>query len=114
MRANWPTIKDGLATGIVLAIAIALIDHFLGRSLLISSGWVFIAGIAMCLLSSVWAFAGYRSPPGLLGIWSGEAEVYPSAGRTFWLDRLISTHNVWLIAGLVMILISLIPPLISR
>ena len=58
-----------------------------------------------------------RRPPrtwGLIGLWTGNVEVYPSAEPdSLWLDRFINARNVWLVAGLTMIAISFLPPFLG-
>jgi hypothetical protein len=108
-----PTLKaslaDGLATALVALIAIGLGCVVWGLHVLKCSEMTFLAGGALIVLSAVWAAAGYSSPPGALSVWRGTAQVWPEPvgrRRLIWLDRFISPHNVWLTAGLWLIVLA--------
>ncbi len=114
MRDVWPSVKDGLVTGAVLAGLLTLPCPLLGRPLGECGGWIFQIGALLALLSAVWTIIGYDSPPGLVGLWSGKVEVYPTANEdSLWLDRFICPRNVWLVAGMLMTLIAFLPPFLG-
>ena len=111
MRTAWQSVKDGLVTGVVLAVVMTLPCPVLGRAVPACGAWIFPSGAVIASASALWAVAGYRSPPGLLGLLLGNVEIYPSAGKdSLWIDRFISPRNVWLVAGLTMIAITFLPP----
>ena len=97
-------LADGLVTGLAVTAVVWTVCRLLGMPGPRSSEIVFLAGALLVILSSLWAIAGYESPPGVLSILSGRAEVYPSAspGR-LWVDRFVHVRNVWLTAGFVAI-----------
>jgi hypothetical protein len=98
---------DGLVTGIALSTAVFAACKLTGRSGTNCTEWLFYAGTLCILAASVWAAAGYHSPPGILSVLRGDAEVYPSAQPgSLWIDRFIQPGNVWVIAGLVTVLLS--------
>jgi hypothetical protein len=100
-------LADGFVTGIAVTAAIWALCGVLGFTTSRTSEIVFLTGALLALLSSLWALAGYRSPPGVLALIKGTAEVYPTAERGgFWIDRFIHVHNVWLTAGVVAVLAS--------
>ncbi len=100
-------LADGIASGLALAGLAGGGCSVLGASVGRCSEWLFAGGVAMMLLSSLWALAGYGSPPGVISVFKGDAEVYPSAPpESLWVDRFVNVTNVWLTAGAVMVAIS--------
>ncbi len=114
MRAQLVPVKDGIVTGAAIALLLSLPCRVLGTELPKCGEWVFLVGVAMVFLSGLWTVVGYYSPPGILGLLSGDVEIYPSANEdSLWIDRFISPRNVWLLAGLTMILVAFLPPFLG-
>jgi hypothetical protein len=103
------SLADGAVTGLAFTAAVQAGCAVLGTAPVRCSEYVFLGGGLLAVLSSVWALAGYSSPPGVVSLLSGSAEVYPPPpdGR-LWLDRFLHPGNVWLIAGLVAVAASFV------
>lgn len=100
---------DGLVTGLTATAVVWTACRLLGLPGPRSSEIVFLAGGLLVMLSSLWALAGYESPPGVLAIFSGQAEVYPSAPPgSLWVDRFVHLRNIWLTAGFVVMAASFV------
>jgi hypothetical protein len=108
------TLLDGIVTGLAAAGFLVVASFLTGRGVAAAGSWLFIGGALFGASSAIWTIAGYRSPPGLVGLLRDDVEVYPSATKdSLWLDRFISARNVWLVAGIVMIAASYLPPFLS-
>ena len=114
MRDLRTAVLDGIVTGLVAAGVLVVVGILTGQGAAAAGSWVFIGGALFGASSAIWTIAGYRSPPGLVGLLRDDVEVYPSATKdSLWLDRFISARNVWLVAGLVMIALSFLPPFLG-
>lgn len=110
----WPSLRDGLFSGAVIALAVILIGQARGASLPTIGGWLFLLGIGVTMASFAITVTGRRSPPGLLGLLRDlRPEPEPREGRTFWMDRLISADNTWLLIGTTILLIAFLPPFLG-
>ena len=92
---------SGLATGVIGLI----LARWRGLPLPDAASGLFVAGALVAFLAMVWAILRRPSPPGLLRRWP-RPPAAPPTGRRIWLDRAVSTANLWLSAGVAMILLS--------
>ena len=99
---------DGVVSAAAVIAVVEAACLILSRPQLLCREWVFFAGLGLVGLSAVWSLAGYRSPPGLLGLLRQDVQIYPSSARRFWMDRFIDPRNVWVIAGIVCVAASFV------
>lgn len=110
----WPSLRDGLFSGTVTALAVILFGQARGAPLPTIGSWLFLLGIGVTMASFAITVTGRRSPPGLLGLLRDlRPEPEPREGRTFWMDRLISVDNTWLLIGSTILLIAFLPPFLG-
>lgn len=113
-RESLSPVLDGVVTGLVIAGLLVAVALLTGRGAGAAGSWLFVGGALFAASSAVWTIAGYGSPPGVVGLLRDDVEVYPSAAKDcLWIDRFISARNIWLIAGLAMIVLSFLPPFLA-
>lgn len=115
MRSTWwPSVRDGLFTGAAIAMGLTILGQTRGEELQTIGGWLFLLGATVIVASFGFTIAGRRSPPGLLGLLRDmRPEPEPGEGRSFWMDRVLSTDNTWLIIGLTITAIAFLPPFLG-
>ncbi len=112
-------IVDGLVGATVLAAGLGLAARLQGLDRIAYSGWLFLAGIGLVVVFGIWGFLGGESPPGVLVLMGrrpadpprGAAlpaglETEPAEarlGREIWIDRIITTRNVWVTSGFLLL-----------
>lgn len=114
MRDGREALWDGVATGVAASVLLCTVCLVTGRPVSHCGAWLFGGGAVLGVVSALWTIAGYRSPPGIIALVRDELEVFPAADEdSMWLDRTISVHNTWLVAGLVMLAASFLPPFLA-
>jgi len=106
---------DAVLTAAVVAGAVLLRGRWQAQPLGVSGGQLFYAGTLFLLVALVVPLFRFRGPPGILGAATGrpEPEKYSGRGRETWFDRCLTLDNTWLLVGLMLTAISLLPAFLS-
>lgn len=111
MKRALIDLADGLLTGIATGIAGLAVARWRGLALPDAASGLFAAGALVSFLAMAWGALRRPSPPGLLRRWP-RPPAGPARHRQIWLDRAVSTSNLWLSAGVAMIALSFLVLLI--
>lgn len=98
-------LADGVLTGLVTGVAGLAVSRWRGVALPDAASGLFVAGALVAFLAMLWAAFHRPSPPGFLRRWP-RPPAEPVRHRQIWLDRAVSTANLWLSAGVAMIALS--------
>lgn len=105
MRRTLIDLADGSVTGLVFGLAGTGLARLRGLPLGEAASALFAAGALVAVAAMLWAVVKRPSPPGLLARWS-RPPAAPLPFREIWLDRAVSSRNLWLTAGVTMVALS--------
>ncbi len=105
MRRAFIDLADGLVTGLVFGLGGVALARLRGLPADQVASGLFVAGALIALAAMAWGILKRPSPPGLLTRWPRPAAAAPPF-RQIWLDRAVTSANLWLTAGLGMIALS--------
>ncbi|MFI0609607.1 MAG: hypothetical protein ACH37Z_17145 [Anaerolineae bacterium] len=105
MRRMLIDLADGTVTGLVFGLGGVGLARLRGLAPDQAASGLFVAGALVALAAMMWGILKRPSPPGLLARWPRPAAT-PSPFRQIWLDRAVTSGNLWLTAGLAMIALS--------
>ena len=105
MRRALIDLADGSFTGLVFGLGGVGLARLRGLPLGEAASDLVVAGALIASVAMLWAVFKRPSPPGLLTRWP-RPPALPPRFRQIWLDRAVSSRNLWLTAGVTMIVLS--------
>ena len=105
MRRALIDLTDGLVTGLVFGLGGVGLARLRGLDEVNATSGLFVAGVLIALAAMLLGILKRTSPPGLLSRWPPPPAAPPPA-RQIWLDRAVTTRNLWLTAAVTMIALS--------